>query len=185
LSGEPSGSGSDDIREELRALKEEIREEVRRQVLRALRRSGLGGITVRIGEEELEEAEPSTVVYRDIVRMIRDSVRKSLAERGERAVDDLVESMPETSAAELIKSLANTERIRLVKILYTGGRTFSELKNATGLEAPSISHHLKILLRMGLVGHGDLGRYELTRRGRFLVRTLALIHEAVGGEAIE
>jgi DNA-binding transcriptional ArsR family regulator len=171
----------EEIREELRALKEEIREEV----LRALRRSGYRGISVRIGEDELEEAEPSTVVFKDIVRMIRDSVKKSLVERGEQAVDDLVESMPETSAAELLKSLANTERIRIVKILYTGVKTFSELKGATGLEAPSVSHHLKTLVRMGLVGHSDLGGYELTRRGRFLLRTLALIHEAMGGEAVE
>jgi ArsR family transcriptional regulator, arsenate/arsenite/antimonite-responsive transcriptional repressor len=93
--------------------------------------------------------------------------------------------MPADSAAELLKSLANSERLKIVKMLYSSSRTFSELKTETNLEAPSVSHHLKSLLRMGLIVHGDEGGYLLTKRGRMLVRTLALMNEALGGEAVD
>ena len=112
-------------------------------------------------------------------------MKASLVERGESAVDDLVGRMPEDTAADLLKSLANTERLKIVKLLYMSDRTFSDLKNATGLEGASVSHHLKSLLGMGLIAHGDEGGYQLTKRGRLLVWTLALMNEALGGEKVD
>ena len=44
---------------------------------------------------------------------------------------------------------------------------------------------MKSLLNMGLVSHSDEGGYELTKRGRILTRTLALMSEALGGEQID
>jgi Mn-dependent DtxR family transcriptional regulator len=38
---------------------------------------------------------------------------------------------------------------------------------------------------MGLISHGDEGGYQLTKRGRLLVRTLALMNEALGGEKVD
>jgi predicted transcriptional regulator len=112
-------------------------------------------------------------------------VKSSLATRGEIAVDELVDSMPETTAADLLKSLANTDRLKMVKMLYSTRKTFSDFKTVTGLEAASVNNHLKSLLNMGLVSHSDEGGYELTKRGRILVRTLALMSEALGGEQID
>jgi predicted transcriptional regulator len=93
--------------------------------------------------------------------------------------------MPETTAADLLKSLANTDRLKMVKTLYTSKKTFSDFKTLTGLEAASVNNHLKSLLNMGLVSHSDEGGYELTTRGRILVRTLALMSEALGGEHVD
>ena len=169
----------DDLREEIKSLKYEIR----RQAEQAVRDKS--SIRVDIDRDELSQSEPSTVVVKDLVKMIRDGVKSSLAEKGEEAVDQLVEEMPADSAAELLKSLANSERLKIVKLLYSSSRTFSDLKAQTNLEAASVNHHLKSLLRMGLISHGDEGGYLLTRRGRLLVRTLALMNEALGGEAIE
>jgi predicted transcriptional regulator len=84
----------------------------------------------------------------------------------------------------LLKSLANNDRLRMVKMLYSGNRSFSDFKTSTGLEAASVNNHLKTLLNMGLVAHSDEGGYEMTKRGRILVRTLALISEALGGEHV-
>jgi len=172
---------SEELRDELRSLKAEIRQEVRE----SLRNIGGGSIRVDLGGSDLSDTEPSSVVAKDLVKLIRENVRSSLVERGEKAVDDLVSGMPEESAADLLKSLGNTERLKITKLLYLSGRTFSELKSLTGLEAPSVSHHLKSLLRMGLIGHGDEGGYQLTKRGRLLVRTLALMNEALGGEKLD
>lgn len=177
-----------DLRNQIKLLRDEIRQEVK-DALRETRESsgdfGGGSIKVDIGQGELRDAEPSSVVAKDLVRLIRDNVRSSLVEKGERAVDDLVSGMPEGTAADVLKSLANIERIRIVKMLYSSDRTFSEMKASTNLEAASVSHHLKSLLRMGLVAHADEGGYQLTKRGRLLVRTLALMNEALGGESVD
>jgi DNA-binding transcriptional ArsR family regulator len=171
----------DELRDELRSL----REDIRREVQRAVHGSGSESIRVDLGSSDVEQTEPSSVVAKDLVKLIRENVKASLVERGESAVDDLVGRMPEDTAADLLKSLANTERLKIVKLLYMSDRTFSDLKNATGLEGASVSHHLKSLLGMGLISHGDEGGYQLTKRGRLLVRTLALMNEALGGEKVD
>jgi DNA-binding transcriptional ArsR family regulator len=177
-----------DLRDQIKLLREEIRDEVR-SAMREARESNVdsreGSIRVDIGRGDLGDAEPSSVIAKDLVKLIRDNVRSSLVEKGERAVDDLVSGMPEGTAADVLKSLANIERIRIVKLLYSSDRTFSEMKASTNLEAASVSHHLKSLLRMGLVAHVDEGGYQLTKRGRLLVRSLALMNEALGGESID
>ena len=175
----------DEIKAELRDEIRSLRDDIRREVLSAMRGSNGESIRVELGKSDVEQAEPSSVVAKDLVKLIRENVRSSLFERGERAVDDLVGGMPEDSAADLLKSLANTERLKIVKLLYMSDRTFSDLKTATNLEGASVSHHLKSLLGMGLVSHGDEGGYQLTKRGRVLVRTLALMNEALGGEKVD
>ncbi len=171
----------DELREEIRSLKDEIKKEV----AKALENPGAGSIRVDLHRDDITQTEPSSVVVKDLVKLIRDDVRSSLAARGELAVDELVEGMPEETAADLLKSLANTERLKIVKMLYSSKRTFSDFKSSIGLEAPSVNHHLKSLLNMGLVAHSDEGGYELTKRGRLLVRTLALMNEALGGERVD
>lgn len=175
----PDDLDLDDLREEIKSLKFEIRKQVEQAI------QDKSSIRVDIDRDEISQSEPSSVVVKDLVKMIRDGVKTSLAEKGEQAVDTLVEEMPADSAAELLKSLANSERLKIVKLLYSSSRTFSDLKTQTNLEAPSVSHHLKSLLRMGLIIHGDEGGYLLTKRGRMLVRTLALMNEALGGEAVD
>ena len=162
-----------------------MKEEIRKEVSRALENPQAGSIRVDLHKDDFAETEPSSVVVKDLVKLIRDDVKSSLAARGELAVDELVEGMPEQTAADLLKSLANTERLKIVKMLYSSKRTFSDFKASSGLEAPSVNHHLKSLLNMGLVAHSDEGGYELTKRGRLLVRTLALMNEALGGEQID
>lgn len=175
----------EDMREELRAEIRSLKDEIRKEVAKALENPGAGSIRVDLHKDDITQTEPSSVVVKDLVRLIRDDVKSSLAARGELAVDELVEGMPEETAADLLKSLANTERLKIVKMLYASKRTFSDFKASTGLEAPSVNHHLKSLLNMGLVAHSDEGGYELTKRGKMLVRTLALMNEALGGAQVD
>ena len=174
-----------DLREELREEIRSLKDEVRRQVSKAIENSGSGSIRVDLHKDDVAQAEPSFVVVKDLVRQIREDVKSSLATRGEIAVDELVDNMPETTAADLLKSLANTDRLKMVKMLYSTRKTFSDFKTVTGLEAASVNNHLKSLLNMGLVSHSDEGGYELTKRGRMLTRTLALMSEALGGEHVD
>jgi len=174
-----------DIRKELREEFRSLKAEIRRQVSQALDKPGNGSIRVDLNKDDMAQTEPSFVVVKDLVKQIRENVKSSLATRGEIAVDELVDSMPETTAADLLKSLANTDRLKMVKVLYTSKKTFSDFKTVTGLEAASVNNHLKSLLNMGLVSHSDEGGYELTTRGRILTRTLALMSEALGGEHVD
>jgi len=171
----------EELREEIRSLKDEIR----RQVSQALESSGASSIRVDLHKDDVAQSEPTFVVVKDLVRQIREDVKSSLATRGEVAIEELVQGMPETTAADLLKSLSNTDRLKMVKMLYSSRKTFSDFKAATGLEAASVNNHLKSLLNMGLVSHSDEGGYELTKRGRLLVRTLALMSEALGGEHVD
>lgn len=175
----------DEIRDELREEIKSLKGEIRRQVAQALEESKGGSIRVDIQRDDVAQTEPSFVVVKDLVRQIREDVKASLATRGEMAVDELVDKMPEDKAAELLKSLANTDRLKIAKLLYSSKKTFSDFKTVTKLEGGSVSHHLEYLLNSGLVAHGDEGGYELTRRGRTLVRTLALMNEALGGEKVD
>jgi DNA-binding transcriptional ArsR family regulator len=178
-------SQNDAVREELRDEIRSLKDEIRKQVSRAIEQSGASSIRVDLQKDDVASAEPSFVVVKDLVRQIREDVRSSLATRGELAVGELVDKMQETTGADLLKSLANTDRLKMVKMLYSSRKTFSEFKTATGLEAASVNNHLKSLLNMGLVSHSDEGGYELTKRGRMLVRTLALMSEALGGQSVD
>lgn len=173
----------DDIRKEFRDELRSIKDEIRRQLNKAVETVD-SSIRVDINKDDVAQTEPSFVVVKDLVRQIREDVKSSLATRGELAVDELVDKMPETTAADLLKSLANTDRLKMVKMLYSAKRTFSDFKTNTGLEAASVNNHLKSLLNMGLILHSDEGGYEITKRGRMLTRTLALMSEALGGEQV-
>jgi DNA-binding transcriptional ArsR family regulator len=175
----------EDIKREFRDEIKSLKDEIRRQLDKAVEATGANGsIRVDINRDDVAQTEPSFVVVKDLVRQIRDDVKSSLATRGELAVDELVDKMPETTAADLLKSLANTDRLKMIKMLYSAKKTFSDFKTTTGLEAASVNNHLKSLLNMGLIGHSDEGGYEITKRGRMLTRTLALMSEALGGEQV-
>ena len=167
----------DELREEIRTLKSDIK----RQIADAMESSKGGSIHVDIQKDDVAQTEPSFVVVKDLVRQIRDDVKASLTTRGEMAVDELVEQMPDEKAADLLKSLASPERLKIAKLLYFGPKTFSDFKKVTELEGGSVSHHVEYLVNSGLITHGDEGGYKLTPRGRTFVRTLALMNEALGG----
>jgi len=62
--------------------------------------------------------------------------------------------MSETDQAQLLaffKAMANESRLKLVGLLATGERNVQELARATGLTEPTVSHHLTVLKRIGLV----------------------------------
>jgi len=176
--------------EEIEKLRKEL-EELKRMIKAGLTRKvegevSEGGIYIRVSRDVLEEAAPETVVSRDLLRFIRDSIRRSLRERGEMAIEEMILGLPEEEAAKIVKSIASSERIRILKLLYTSPKNFSDLKRSTGLESSSLSHHLKVLTRVGLVRtHLRSGGYALTSRGRFLLRLLAFMYEAVGGVEVE
>jgi DNA-binding transcriptional ArsR family regulator len=67
--------------------------------------------------------------------------------------------------AELLKALADAERLRLVQALRAGPQNVSELAALLENEIGNISHHLKVLRKHGLV--------TTQRRGKMVIYSLA------------
>ncbi|HLI46887.1 MAG TPA: winged helix-turn-helix domain-containing protein [Geobacterales bacterium] len=175
-------------------LKKEIEETVRQMIAPIIEKTmrevekQLRSVSLRIdlSKEELEEMEPSSIVLRDIANVLKESIKRGLRERGEAQIDELILKMPENKASSIMKSLANEDRIKLLKILYKNPMSFSELKESLNLESSSMSYNLRQLLSAGLITHDETEmRYKISNRGKMLLRLLALINETLGGEVYE
>ncbi|MGI8645659.1 MAG: ArsR/SmtB family transcription factor [Nocardioides sp.] len=51
----------------------------------------------------------------------------------------------------MLQALADPARLRVIELLSTGPRRAGELADASGLAAPAMSKHLRVLLAAGLV----------------------------------
>ena len=65
----------------------------------------------------------------------------------------------------VLESLANKKRLQLLISLVRGPQAFSELQIVTGLGKTALAHHLKILVKTGILRHISRGRYELSSDG--------------------
>ncbi|HEV2366010.1 MAG TPA: metalloregulator ArsR/SmtB family transcription factor [Caulobacteraceae bacterium] len=69
----------------------------------------------------------------------------------------------EAGVLEFFKALANDSRLRMVGLLAERERTGGELARALGISEPTVSHHLAMLARLGLISTRAEGT---TRRHR-------------------
>lgn len=60
--------------------------------------------------------------------------------------------------AELLKALADTERLRLVQALRERPQSVSDLAALLDNEIGNVSHHLKVLRKQGLVTNQRVGK---------------------------
>ena len=116
-------------------------------------------------KKRLEVLEESIDPVDEVMLSIKMRLRKKL-EAGSLELD-------EVKAARILKSLANPDRIRILKMLGNKSMTFKEIKEALGVESPTVSHHLKLLKKTGMVR--SAGGYEITENGRLLLRLLEII----------
>jgi ArsR family transcriptional regulator, nickel/cobalt-responsive transcriptional repressor len=65
--------------------------------------------------------------------------------------------------AELLKALADQERLRIVQSLRAGPKNVSQITGELKAELANISHHLGILKRSGLVDAEKQGRHVVYR----------------------
>jgi DNA-binding transcriptional ArsR family regulator len=72
----------------------------------------------------------------------------------------------ERELTPLLQALADPTRLGVVQLLSTGPRRAGELAEASGLSAPAMSKHLRVLLGAGLVAderHPDDARVRIFR----------------------
>ncbi|GAB6101882.1 metalloregulator ArsR/SmtB family transcription factor [Thermococcus atlanticus] len=116
-------------------------------------------------KKRLEVLEESIDPVDEVMLSIKMRLRKKL-EAGSLELD-------EVKAARILKSLANPDRIRILNMLGNKSMTFKEIKEALGVESPTVSHHLKLLKKTGMVRSAE--GYEITENGRLLLRLLEII----------
>jgi DNA-binding transcriptional ArsR family regulator len=171
----------EDLREELQKMKEELK-----HLKTEIRGATEHIVSVNVPRTLEESLEPSRMIFDDLTRRIQEGIKKGIAETGEEGVSKLVSSLPEARAELIVKSLANVDRIKILKQLYKSPSSFGELKDFTGLEPSSLNHNLKLLLNVRLIRQSESrGVYIITGRGRFLLKLLAMMDQALGGKEIE
>ena len=78
--------------------------------------------------------------------------------------------------ALVLGSLANSKRLQLLASLLKGPQTFSVLQRVTDLGKTALAHHLKVLLKAGILKHLGKGRYELSVDGAEFVKTVTIAY---------
>ncbi|WP_054841496.1 ArsR/SmtB family transcription factor [Thermococcus peptonophilus] len=120
-------------------------------------------------KKRLEVLEENIDPVDELMLSIKARLKKRLEGGG------ALPGIDEEKASKILKALANPDRIRILKMLAEGGPMgFKEIKEALGgVESPTVSHHLKLLVRTGMVKKGE--KYELSSNGRLFLRLLEII----------
>jgi len=79
----------------------------------------------------------------------------------------------ESFAENILKSLANKERLKILKELYGGAKYFSELLGCTKLDNSPLRFHLSSLKDTGFIDQERYrGKYLITTQGKIAVRVI-------------
>jgi ArsR family transcriptional regulator, arsenate/arsenite/antimonite-responsive transcriptional repressor len=86
------------------------------------------------------------------------------------------------ATAELFRALGDPARVRIVNTLATGGDPVCvcELTEPLGLSQPTVSHHMKKLLDVGLVDREQRGKWAYFSLKRDAVEKLAAVADLKG-----
>ena len=89
----------------------------------------------------------------------------------------LLDEHEAVATAELFKALGDPARVRIVNLLATSRESVCgcELVEPLGLSQPTVSHHLKKLLEVGLVEREQRGKWAYFSLKRDAVEKLAAV----------
>jgi DNA-binding transcriptional ArsR family regulator len=122
---------------------------------------------------QLEELKKRLEVLEENIDPVDEIMLSIKARLRKRLEGGALPEIDEKKAARTLKALANPDRIRILKMLADGPMGFKEIKEALGVESPTVSHHLKLLVRTGMVQKGE--KYELSSNGRLFLRLLEIM----------
>jgi DNA-binding transcriptional ArsR family regulator len=147
-----------ELREELRAEMRELRDELLKQ---------------RESQPEIGLTEPLSEITAE--------VRKILSEQ---KIDftEYIEFDPE-KASNILKPLANAERLKILQGLYHEGKYFTDLVEITGLEHSPLRFHLSSLMEAGYAEQErSRGRYLITVHGKIALRLVGFLFAKKGDD---
>lgn len=122
---------------------------------------------------QLEELKKRLEVLEESIDPVDELMLSIKARLKKRLEGGALPGIDEEKAAKTLKALANPDRIRILKMLAEGPMGFKEIKETLGVESPTVSHHLKLLVKTGMVKKGE--KYELSSNGRLFLRLLEII----------
>ena len=87
------------------------------------------------------------------------------------------------ATADIFGALSDANRVKIVNLLATssGPICVCNLTEPLGLTQPTVSHHLKKLVDVGLVDREQHGRWAYFTLNRDAVKTLAAVSDLKGG----
>ena len=155
--------------EDIEHVKKELKEELRAE-MRQLRDELLKQYAP---EEKEGEGEDITEITAD--------VRKLLSER-KSGFAEYIGFDPE-KASEILKPLANSERLKILQSLYDEGKYFTDLVELTGLEHSPLRFHLSSLMDAGYAEQERYrGRYLITVHGKIALRLVGFLFVKKGDD---
>lgn len=147
--------------EDIEQVKKELREELKAE-MRALRDELL---------QQYEQPEPTVT---EPLSEITADVRKILSEQ-KMDFTEYIEFDPE-KASNLLKPLANPERLKILQGLYHEGKYFTDLVEITGLEHSPLRFHLSSLMEAAYAEQErSRGRYLITVYGKIALRLVGFL----------
>lgn len=181
-------SAEDEVKElkkKIEALEQKLRdfEELKEELSRV--QEGAKERRYRSYEHEISIGEEITT---NLVKVIRESISKSLAQIGEDTLGSIIDEMSEDMASTAMRSVSIPDRIKILKILYYGPKSYGEIAREFPQDyaKSSLQHHLQKLRNVKLIEKNDFsGEYELTNRGRTLLRLMAIFYSALRGGELE
>ena len=86
------------------------------------------------------------------------------------------------ATADLFKALADPARVRIVNLVASAGEPVCacNLNEPVGLSQPTVSHHLKKLVEVGLLEREQRGKWAYFSLRREAVEKLALVSDLKG-----
>ncbi|NJF24654.1 helix-turn-helix transcriptional regulator [Thermococcus sp. Bubb.Bath] len=122
---------------------------------------------------QLEELKKRLEVLEENIDPVDEVMLSIKARLKKRLEGGTLPGIDEEKAAKTLKALANPDRIRILKMLAGKPMGFKEIKEALNVESPTVSHHLKLLVRTGMVRKGE--KYELSSNGHLFLRLLEIM----------
>jgi len=129
-------------------------------------------------KKQLEELKKRLEVLEENIDPV-DEVMLSIKIRLKKKLEVLPE-LDEEKAAKVLKALANPDRIKIMKMLSERPMGFKEIKDSLKVESPTVSHHLKLLLKTRMIRKRE--KYEITEDGLLFLRILRIISALEEGE---
>jgi DNA-binding transcriptional ArsR family regulator len=116
---------------------------------------------------------------------VKGIVREGIIEIGAKTYEmsRLVDIIEPEEAEKLLKVLASSDRIKILKLLFLEGKYFSQLQELTGLGPSPLNFHLTQLKESGLIDQEQMrGRYVSTLKGRVTLSLVGYLLRKVAGK---
>lgn len=119
----------------------------------------------------------------DVLKSVEKILEESLAEKRtlnlrKELIRDLDISKLDEAIAEELSSISNPLRIRILKTLAKGKKSYAELERITSLKGGHLQFHLRTLIKSGYVAQEKpQGKYLLTSDGLKILRALCQLRD--------